>query len=161
MRKVKMRRNVLVAALMLLLSATTMSVRAANVEYLTFIVKGTPVIIVLAEHPVITYTGNTLHVQTTEGNKIDIPVQDVSGTSFSETAGINKPAIADMELKAGKMMFSKLPAGSKVTVYTVDGKTISTINVGNDQQAVVDTQQLGSGVYIIKSATQTIKITNK
>ena len=156
MRKVKMRRNVLVAALMLLLSATTMSVRAANVEYLTFIVKGTPVIIVLAEHPVITYTGNTLHVQTTEGNKIDIPVQDVSGTSFSETAGINKPAIADMELKAGKMMFSKLPA-----VYTVDGKTISTINVGNDQQAVVDTQQLGSGVYVIKSATQTIKITNK
>ena len=160
MRKVKVRRNAWVVALMLLFSATAMSVHAANVEYLTFIVKGTPVVISLKEHPVITYSGNTLHVKTEE-KTVEIPVQDVSGSGFSETAGINKPVVEGTELSAGKILFSQLPAGSQVTVYTVDGKAISTVTVGNDQRAVVDLQPLNGGVYVVKSATQTIKITNK
>ena len=50
--------------MMLMLTASALQGRAANVECLTLTVSGKPVVIVLAEHPVITYKGNTLHVKT-------------------------------------------------------------------------------------------------
>ena len=53
--------------------ASTVLARAVNVEYLTFNVDGNPVVIALAEHPVITFTDNTLHIKT-EKETIDIPV---------------------------------------------------------------------------------------
>ena len=61
--------------MMLMLTASALQGRAANVECLTLTVSGKPVVIVLAEHPVITYKGNTLHVKT-ETTTIDIPVSE-------------------------------------------------------------------------------------
>ena len=57
---------------------------AAGGDVLTLMVKGTPVEINPAEHPVITYKANTLHIKT-EASSIDIPVSDISGGAFPKT----------------------------------------------------------------------------
>ena len=59
----------------------TVTVKVSQVtkgECLTFMVNGSPVDIVLSEHPIITYTNNTLHVKTA-AKTVDIPVKDISG----------------------------------------------------------------------------------
>ena len=147
--------------------------RALNVEFLTFMVKGKPVVISLAEHPVITYTENTLHITSTieetgsgeSGSTpvvttIDIPVEEMSESASFE-AGINSPEIEKPNLEAGRLLFSQLPADSHVTVYSTDGKVISKATVGSDGQVIVDILRLPAGIYVVKSASQTIKITNK
>ncbi|MBQ6203125.1 MAG: T9SS type A sorting domain-containing protein [Prevotella sp.] len=156
-----------------LFASTFVEAHALNVEFLTFMVKGKPIVISLAEHPVITYTENTLHItstveETSSGGgsstpvvtTIDIPVDEMS-ESASFAAGISRPVIERPNLEAGKLLFSQLPAGSHVTVYTTDGKIVSKAAVDSDGQVVVDILHLPSGIYVVKSASQTIKITNK
>ena len=146
---------------------------ALNVEFLTFMVKGKPIVISLAEHPVITYTENTLHITSTveetgSGESggtpfvttIDIPVEEMSESASFE-AGISHPVIEKPNLEAGKLLFSQLPVNSHVTVYTTDGKVVSKETVGSDGQVIIDILQLPAGIYVVKSTSQTIKITNK
>jgi hypothetical protein len=72
--------------ILLLLIATAVQARAGSVKYLTVTVKGSPVVFALADHPVITYTGNTLHFQTPSGT-VDVPVADITDIVFTETGG--------------------------------------------------------------------------
>lgn len=134
--------------------------RAGNVEYLTFNVADNPVVIALAEHPVITYTDNTLHIKTAK-ETIDIPVSQLAGTIFSETTAIKNIDGSQLQMKDGSICFMNLAAESKIHVYSADGMEKLSTTVDANGQAVVNIDNLPKGVYIIKSANQTIKISNK
>lgn len=158
-----------------LLANPFVEISAASIaESLTFMVNGKPIVIYLADRPVITYTENTLHIaSTTEepsggGSEppvvtvIDIPVQDITETIVDKTeTGIVRPMVETPKMDAGKMLFTQLPAGSQVKIFSTDGKVVSTINVSSDEQALIDIKSLPKGIYVIKSDSQTIKITNK
>ena len=146
--------------LLCMLAVTTSMARAANGEMLTLIVNGSPVAIALAEHPVITYTGNTLHIKT-EATSIDIAVADISGCSFMDPTGIKPVVIPDFQANNGELHFSKLPTGSTVEVFTTGGTKLLSTKVDQKGQASVGLDSLPKGVVIIKTTNQTIKITNK
>jgi len=145
---------------LLFMVSSYMSVHAEGVEYLTLNVGGTPVIIVLAEHPVITYTDNTLHIQTAK-ETIDVPVSQISGTEFSETSNIRVVENKQLQIQEGSLYFNELPRGSKVSVFAANGIEVSSANVDEDGRAIVNMGSLPKGIFVVKSATQTFKITNK
>ena len=126
---------------------------------LRFIVKGSPVFLALSDRPMITYTNNFLHI-ITEKQTIDIPIQDISLSDFSSSTDINVYEMHNPQLNNGTLMFTELPVNSGVIVYTLDGKIISSEKVGNDKKVKIRVSQFPAGVYIVKSAYQTIKITN-
>lgn len=145
--------------LLLFFSASTILIRAANVEYLTLTVKDGTVVIVLAEHPVITYTDNTLHIQSST-TTIDVPISDITKTEFS---GIIPTSITGLiaskpQLRNGVICFEQLPLGSSVTIHSLNGTLLSSVNADDKGQAAVGTYQLPTGVYIVRSAIQTFKI---
>jgi len=148
--------------ILLLFALVTMTMygRAGNVEYLTFNVADNPIVIALAEHPVITYTDNTLHIKTAK-ETIDIPVSQLSGTTFNETTAIKSIDGSQLQMKDGSFCLMNLAADSKVIVYSADGIEKLSTTVDANGQAIVNIGSLPKGVYIIKSANQTIKITNK
>lgn len=139
---------------------STVFVRAGNVEFLTFNVNGDPIVIALAEHPVITYTDNTLHIKT-EKETIDIPVDKLSGTSFSETTGIKSIDTSDLKIEAGSFCFMNLPSASKVIVYAANGAEMLSLTADSYGQAIINIENLPKGTYIVKSVSQSVKITNK
>ena len=79
--KVKSKRGLLLS---LLLTATVSGVSAATGNELTLIVNGDPMVFVMSEHPVITYTNNTLHIKTDAANT-DVPVSEISGGALPKT----------------------------------------------------------------------------
>ena len=136
------------------------AVQAANTEYLTISVAGSPVVIALAEHPVITYTDNSLHIKTAD-NVIDVPIGQISGLAFSETSKIMVADKQQIQMQEGYICFSQLPKDSKVTVLTLDGSEITSASVNVAGYATIDIGSLPSGVYLVQTAKQVIKITNK
>ena len=149
--------------LMLFLSVNVALARSANVEYLTFTtVSGSPVVVALAEHPVITYTGNTVHIQT-GSTTIDVSVASITNIFFSKavSTGIAEKLAAMPQMREGAVFFEQLPPGSAVTVHALNGAQVSETNADAQGQADVNIAQLPAGVYIIKSVSQTIKITVK
>lgn len=68
----------------LLLAAAVSGVSAATGNELTLIVKGEPMVIQMSEHPVITYTNNTLHIKT-DAAVTDVPVSQISGGALPKT----------------------------------------------------------------------------
>lgn len=144
----------------MLLTISATSAYSSNVEYLTFNVSGSPVVIALAEHPVITFTDNTLHIKTAK-NTIDIPVNEFSGAVFSETTSIKYLKDPKVQLNEGCVCFHQLPPESKIKVYATNGKEVLSDAVDGNGQVVINLNSLSPNVYIIKSATQTIKVTKE
>ena len=145
--------------MLLFLMSSLISVHAAEVEYLTLNVNGNPVVIVLAEHPVITYSDNTLHIQTAE-ETVDVPVSQIADMAFTET-GIKAVKNPQLQMEAGNLCFQQLPKGSKVSVFAANGTEALSAVVDDAGKTVVNTNSLPKGIYVVKSATQTFKITNK
>ena len=135
-------------------------VQAASVEYLTLNVSGTPIVIALAEHPVITYTDNTLHVQTA-AKTIDIPVNQISGVAFTETTGITTNEYYPIQLNEGYLYFEQLKPDTKIIVYSVNGLEVLSKSVDSSGRTFIDTSTLIGDVFIIKTDKQTIKVTKK
>ena len=148
--------------LLLFFSVNAILIRAANVEYLTLTVKDGTVVIALAEHPVITYTDNTLHIQSAT-TTIDVPICDITETEFSSTVptGITDLIASKPQLRNGAVCFEQLPQGSSVTVHSLNGALLSSVNADDKGRAEVGISQLPTGVYIVRSAIQTFKITIK
>jgi len=78
--KVKSKRRLLLS----LLTAAVSVVSAATGNELTLIVNGEPMVFVMSEHPVITYTNNTLHIKT-DAATTDVPVSEISGGALPKT----------------------------------------------------------------------------
>ena len=146
------------AIAILLLMLMTVANRAGNVECLTFNVNGSPVVIALSEHPVITYSNNALHIQT-KSETVDIPVSQITGAVFEETTDIQRVIGSHTQISQAGIFFSQLPANSKVTVYASNGVEVTTAVANGNGQALVDIGGLPAGMYMVKSVKQTLKIT--
>lgn len=157
-----MQRNSILQRLLVLLFIVSshIFVHAGGVEYLTLKVSGNPVVIVLAEHPVITYTDNTLHIQTAK-ETVDVPVSQISGVAFSETTGIMAINNQQLQMQEGNICFQQLPQGSKVSVVAANGIEVFSATADDHGWAILNINRLPKGILVVKSATQTFKITNK
>ena len=148
------------AALFLL--TATLFLRAASVQYINITVEGRQVSFSLAEHPVITYSHNTLVVKTA-AEEVEIPVALVTGYTYSEEPS----AIRDLKLAgnttigAGLVAFSALTPGSLVVAVNAGGQQVASVTASADGTAVVDLSRQPKGIYVLSAAGNTIKVINK
>lgn len=78
------KRYYLCGLLMLTLAAAVPKASAEERNVLKFIVNGKPMVFNLAEHPVITYTDNTLHIKT-DASAVNVPVSQISGGALPKS----------------------------------------------------------------------------
>ena len=114
----------------------------------------------LAEHPVITYSGNTLHIKTAS-TVVDVPVSEITDCVFQNATSIRSVEIPGLQTLRGELQFSSLIPGSRVEVFNVEGFKLQEVVVDSEGKAKVSMDHLPKGVYVIRSASQTIKIINK
>lgn len=159
-------RSVILKALLLLPCAVWSmgaSVQEAK-QYLALYIGGEAVFIALADNPVITYSGDVLHIATDAGEAIDVGVEDISRGLFTTTQEIPTSLtqlVADgPQLRRGVLLLDRLKAGSTVELLTVDGKVVAHTVANADGQAVVNLSRHPKGAYLLRTATQTFKIAN-
>ena len=133
-------------------------------QYLALKINGEAVFIALADNPVITYSGDALHISTDEGETIDVEVEDVNRGLFTTTEEIPtslSQLIADKPtMKGGLLLLDRLKADSTVQLLTTDGKVAFQTKANADGQAAVNLSDFPKGAYLLKTATQTFKIAN-
>lgn len=150
-----------VCVLTLTLLTGVPTLQADEVQYLTLIVNGNPVRFALSDHPVITFQNNQLIVTTPE-ETVTVPVAEISIGGFADDlTGIYQLEAAPKGVRGGQVHFNGLRAGSMVSVYTTEGKMVMQQAAKNDGTVTVDLKPLAKGLYVVKSPTQTIKVTNR
>lgn len=121
---------------------------------------GGETILELSTNPVITFTSESM-VVTNDFTTITIPFDNVDSYVVSDGAtGISMPKAAPQYVN-GHVMFSNLPAGSPVDVFTIDGRLVSRLSADSSGNADVSLDALPKGTYIISSVTSKIKVINK
>ena len=120
----------------------------------------------LGQHPVVTYTNGELLLTTTQQQvayaagdvrKFTFSVSDIS---YDVPTSVASPLEQSQQfsLQQGNVHFSGCPAGSPITVYTLDGKQMQTVTTDETGNATIDIASYPTGVYIIKTETITHKI---
>lgn len=112
---------------------------------------GAKVSYALSEKPVVTYQGNVL-VLTTPGTTMEYPLSDLQMFTFSGSTN----AVESVTMEPSK-------GDGTVRIYNMSGVLVRTIKPSGDRSAdtTFSTQDLPSGIYIIKQGRQTYKITKK
>lgn len=162
----KIKRLLLKALLLLPCAVWSMGAMAQDgKQYLALKINGEAVFIALADNPVITYSGDALHITTDEGESIDVEVEDINRGLFTTTEEIPtslSQLIADKPtMKDGLLLLDRLKANSAVQLLTTDGKVAFQTVANAEGQAVVNLCAFPKGAYLLKTATQTFKIVNK
>ena len=120
----------------------------------------------LGQHPVVTYTNGELLLTTTQ-QQVAYAAGDVRKFTFSVSdiscdvpTSVASPLEQSQQfsLQQGNVYFSGCPAGSPITVYTLDGKQMQTVTTDETGNATIDIASYPTGVYIIKTETITHKI---
>jgi len=150
-----------VCLLTLMLLAGASGIKADEVQYLTLTVNGQPVRFALSDHPVITFENNQL-VVTTTAETVSMPVAEISVGGFTDNAdGLYRLEAAPKGVVGGQVHFSNLPAKAVVTVYTLDGRKVMQQASQPDGTVNINLRGLAKGTYVIKSPTQTFKVSNR
>ena len=119
----------------------------------------------LANKPVITFEGDNILVYDSKMySTVSIPLAQLAYYELTKsTTDIQqlqpespKPVIAN-----GHVVFSQLTAGSRVSVYAMDGKLIHNYTADSSGWVDVNLTTLPKGVYVINSPITNIKITNR
>lgn len=117
----------------------------------------------LAQQPVITLEGESMVVKGSQIN-YSVPISDVAYYHFAASGtDIQQPQMANNKpvISNGHVQFSGLAAGSRVCVYTIDGKQLGSYRADDSGCVDVDVTTLSKGIYVLKSPTTSIKITNR
>jgi len=122
--------------------------------------KGGNTILELSTNPVITLTNESL-VVTNDFTVIAIPLDNIDSYVVTNgTAGIRQPEKVAHYVN-GHVLFSNLPIGSVVKVFTIDGLLISRHFVDDTGNADISLDALPKKSYIISSLYNKIKVINK
>ena len=161
----KIKQLLLKTMLLLAVSAWSMGAMATDgKQYLALNINGEAVFIALADNPVITYSGDVLHISTDAGENIDVEVEDVNRGLFTTTqeipTSLSQLLAKKASMQGGLLLLDHLKAGSAVQVLSTDGKLVFQTAANADGQAVVNLSQYPKGAYVVKTATQSFKITN-
>ncbi len=140
----------------------SLSVQAEDVLMIHFKTDG-QMVFELEKKPVITFEGDNMFVKYGTTN-FSINIGDVTDCYFTANNFIleqhqketTKPIITK-----DHVVFSKLPIGSCVYVYTIDGRLFCSYTVNNSGSVDVDITVFPKGIYILKSPLANIKISNR
>lgn len=162
----KMKRMILKTLLLLLCAVWNVGASAQEgAQYLALNIGGEAVFISLADNPVITYSGNALHIATEAGESYDVEVEDINRGLFTTTqeipTSLGELAADKPSLRAGMLLFDHLKAGSTVRLLTADGKVVGQTQANADGKAVFNLSQHPKGAYVVRTATQSFKIAIK
>lgn len=123
----------------------------------------------LADNPLITFNNDTL-VVSCAGDDIAVGIDGVKNYHFvveQVTTAIERPTVQpngdDIRptIAFGEAKFNGLKAGTRIMVYSVEGKAITTVTATTDGQATVDLRSLPKGIYILRTPAKSFKIYNK
>ena len=129
---------------------------ATNVEKLIFVVSGKPVSIEMSTQPIVTYANDTLHIETIL-NTFDIIIRDINYIYLNNETSTSVTQQPTISINNGKVQLRQLPLGSQVSLFTIDGTKLDDSFADSNGIAIVNIGCLAKGVYIVKSATQSIK----
>ena len=123
---------------------------------------GDKVVYELADVPVTTFSGSQLIIRT---NKVTIPYErkDVLRYTYEDVVylGIDlQPGERQVQVnrEGDEITFRGLPDGTVASVYTVNGTLVGQFKATAGQPLTVSLQNRPHGVYIVKAATETIKL---
>ena len=113
----------------------------------------------LSEGLTTTYSGTTV-VFRSENFRVSYPSGDVVGFTFDESVGIDgvKADAEGMQWQDGTLVFSKLPEGASVQVFSADGRCLVS-EKANGGAYTLHLNRLGAGNYVVKVNGMSHKIT--
>ncbi len=114
----------------------------------------------LNESPKVTYQGDNLVVESSTG-EFTTAMSGISTFTFELVpVGISEMDNAPQKpvLTPGKASFEGLKAGATISIYTTDGKMLSSVKADGEGFATVDLGTLPQGVYILRTPNQSYKI---
>lgn len=147
------------------------SAQGASPEYVektTLVVElsdGTQSEYFLEDEPVLTFTDDSI-VVTCNNDVVQFAPDNVVDYHFNtrrvSTDIREAPATNDAEpsFSFSNATFSGLKAGTRIMVYTIDGKPVKTITAGQDGTAKIELSSLPRGIYIIRTPNKSFKVTN-
>ena len=126
---------------------------------------GTKVEYRLSNNPKFVFDGQTITL-TADGVKVEYTPSELAKVTTGEVenaTGIEelRSQQGDIKVEAGFVRLNGFGAGEAVRVYSVGGNLVATHYVESDGSLVIPISSLPSGISIIKTNQQTIKITRK
>ena len=126
---------------------------------------GTKVEYRLSNNPKFVFDGQTITL-TADGVKVEYTPSELAKVTTGEVenaTGIEelRSQQVDIKVEAGFVRLNGFGAGEEVRVYSVGGNLVATHYVESDGSLVIPISSLPSGISIIKTNQQTIKITRK
>jgi hypothetical protein len=123
---------------------------------------GTQTSFALAEEPRLSFSNGELCIVSST-RTFSMSLADVQNYAFlNETTGIAEVIKAgSVKLENGFIVFSGLTAGSRIAVYTQDGKIVKESKAETNGSAVVEVSGLPKGILLLHSNNTSIKIINR
>ena len=135
---------------------------SGNPRLIVWLKSGEKVIYELAESPVTTFADGQLIIRT---NKVTVPYErkNVLRYTYEDVVylGIDlQPGERQVQVnrEGSDITFRGLPDGTIASVYTVNGTLVGQFKAIAGQPLTVSLQNRPHGVYIVKAATETIKL---
>jgi len=154
-----------ITLLLALLFIFLTGVKAADVQYLVVsLTDGTKAEMALADEPVITFAGDELKVTVAGVEKVAASMSEVVDYHFTTTpTGIEqvKDEKSSSRFAYGHVYISNAKKGDVMRVYATDGRLVISERVSDNGTADINLNELGKGIYIIKSSKSSIKVINQ
>lgn len=147
----------------MVVSALTLALQAAN--YLTVTdSKGQKVSFALTEKPTVTFTAENL-VLTAGAQTVEYPLTEYRSFELTDdsTTGIEKtvsPTGNPVFTFGDNLHAEGLPAGSRLSVYTINGQLVGNAVVNSNGSADIPLNNI-NGALVVKSATKSFKFIKK
>lgn len=163
-------------SLLLMLLAVSLQISAQTTEdetvnYLLVTDKGgTETAFALDYQPVIKLADGSLTVNISAETKLTVALDDVLNYKFVAKKDIptaikqviDKAVRGNMSVHGGVAYFTELKGNARVSVYTVDGKQLTSVTADGNGNATIDLNTLGNGkVYILRMPNAGYKISKK
>ena len=119
----------------------------------------------LADNPKFVFDGQTIKL-TAESVAVEYTPSELAKVTTGEVEGATgieelETKLGDIKVEAGFARLSGFTAGEAVKIYSIGGSLVATHYVESDGSLVIPISSLPSGISIIKTNQQTIKITRK
>ncbi|MBP5361146.1 MAG: T9SS type A sorting domain-containing protein [Bacteroidaceae bacterium] len=147
---------------LLLIACVTIVARAETQRLVVWQRNGATAFFNLDEEPKTTFEDGKIVIKTST-TTVSYLLTDVLRYTYegATITTVNEPAIRPGEMRytqsKSKIMFDGMPAGTRLEVYSLDGKIITTLHAQEGRRTIVDLEGQPAGTYIVKAGEVTIK----
>lgn len=124
-------------------------------ERMEYLLSDLPRITQSADAVTLTTTNTTVELSPESISKVYLAAS--SPTAVQEV----KSPVGDVRLKESQLFLSGYQPGARVSLYHADGQLLQHKSIGDDGTLTLSLEQLPSGIYIVKTNHQSIKIIKK